>query len=308
MPHLHAQSIFASDVARITDVSCSEPASPCGLEENASANHLLFTRSGVFLKHSGASGREQTVAEPMQVLLFNEGEPYRISHPARGGDRCTTVAFPPRVIREVWRSYDPAAGRRASAGDVAPFTLSRAPLTRETLLRLQVLRRGVRDGTLDSLAAEERSLTLLSEVIRAALHAHGRLPRRSRAGTARQHRDLVERARELMASAPGASWSLAALGRRVHSSPFHLMRVFGDVAGLSVHQYLLHLRLATALDRIDGGERDLSALSLALGFSSHSHFSSAFRRVLGIRPSEVGRISAVRSTARLRAKNWAVTK
>ena len=82
MPHLHAHTIFASDVAKVTDVSCTEPASPCGQEEYASANHLLFTRSGVFLKHSGASGREQTVAEPMQVLMFNEKEPYRISHPA----------------------------------------------------------------------------------------------------------------------------------------------------------------------------------------------------------------------------------
>jgi len=47
----------------------------------------------------------------------------------------------------------------------------------------------------------------------------------------------------------------------------------------------LRLRLARALDLIAQYD-DLSALGLDLGFSSHSHFSAAFRAVYGRTPSE----------------------
>ena len=62
-----------------------------------------------------------------------------------------------------------------------------------------------------------------------------------------------------------------------------------QAVGAPVHQYLLRLRLAVALDRLDGGERNLSALALDLGFSSHSHFTTAFRRHYGLVPSALGR-------------------
>ncbi|TLZ02650.1 MAG: helix-turn-helix transcriptional regulator, partial [Gammaproteobacteria bacterium] len=43
-----------------------------------------------------------------------------------------------------------------------------------------------------------------------------------------------------------------------------------------------------ALDLL-GTYEDLSALSLDLGFSSHSHFSAAFQRTYGRTPSEFRR-------------------
>jgi AraC-like DNA-binding protein len=46
----------------------------------------------------------------------------------------------------------------------------------------------------------------------------------------------------------------------------------------------LRLRLARALDLL-GQYDDLTALSLDLGFSSHSHFSASFREVYGRSPS-----------------------
>jgi AraC-like DNA-binding protein len=50
----------------------------------------------------------------------------------------------------------------------------------------------------------------------------------------------------------------------------------------------LRLRLAQALDRLPR-EDDLSALAHELGFSSHSHFASAFRQTYGRSPSEFQR-------------------
>ena len=47
--------------------------------------------------------------------------------------------------------------------------------------------------------------------------------------------------------------------------------------------------LVDTLHRLDQGERTLSALALDLGFSSHSHFTTAFRRHFGVTPTQVTR-------------------
>jgi AraC-like DNA-binding protein len=52
-----------------------------------------------------------------------------------------------------------------------------------------------------------------------------------------------------------------------------------------LYRYQLNLRLARALDLLVDYD-DLTDLSLELGFSSHSHFSAAFRDAYGRSPSE----------------------
>ena len=54
--------------------------------------------------------------------------------------------------------------------------------------------------------------------------------------------------------------------------------------GAPLYRYQLRLRLARALDLL-GDHDDLTALGLELGFSSHSHFSAAFREAYGRSPS-----------------------
>jgi AraC-like DNA-binding protein len=54
---------------------------------------------------------------------------------------------------------------------------------------------------------------------------------------------------------------------------------------VSLHQYLTQLRLARALVELPHAG-DLTSLALDLGFSSHSHFTFAFRRAFGCTPSQ----------------------
>jgi AraC-like DNA-binding protein len=287
MSHLHAHTLFAGALATVTDVRCRARAGACGPEEHAHEHLLVFTRAGVFVRHdaTAARARRVVVAEPVHALLLNRGEPYRVSHPTDAGDDCTSVAFPADAALDVLGALD----ERARDRPATPFRVTHAPLAPATLLRLRALRRAARDAAADpALAVEEEALALLADVARAGHRAHGVAARPARAGTARARRDLVERTKETLAARPGAPRSLGALAREVHSSPFHLTRVFREVAGVPVHQYLLRLRLATALERLDDGARNLSALALDLGFSSHSHFTTAFRRLYGVVPSAVG--------------------
>jgi AraC-like DNA-binding protein len=57
---------------------------------------------------------------------------------------------------------------------------------------------------------------------------------------------------------------------------------------MPLYRYQLRLRLACALDML-GRRDDLTRLSLDLGFSSHSHFTAAFRQAYGRTPAEFQR-------------------
>ncbi|MGB9032741.1 MAG: AraC family transcriptional regulator, partial [Acidobacteriaceae bacterium] len=78
------------------------------------------------------------------------------------------------------------------------------------------------------------------------------------------------------------------IAAEVRGSPVYLTQVFQQVEGMPLYRYQLRLRLARALDLLEGYD-DLSALSLELGFSSHSHFSAAFREAYGRTPTEFKR-------------------
>jgi AraC-like DNA-binding protein len=106
----------------------------------------------------------------------------------------------------------------------------------------------------------------------------------ARASTRRAHRELASEARRAMGERLDERLTLESLARAVHSSPYHLSRVFRAETGWSVHGYLTQLRLAAGLDRLERG-RPLSLAALEVGFSSHSHFTAMFRRSFGVTPS-----------------------
>ena len=80
-------------------------------------------------------------------------------------------------------------------------------------------------------------------------------------------------------------WTLHDVADAACCSPFHLARRFRQHTGLSVHAWRQRLRLAAALQRLEEGERSLSALAFALGFSSQSHLGAVFQRELGVTPA-----------------------
>ncbi len=79
-------------------------------------------------------------------------------------------------------------------------------------------------------------------------------------------------------------WTLAEIGDELRVSPVYLTQLFQQVEGMPLYQYQLRLRLAHALDLVARYD-DLTTLALDLGFSSHSHFSAAFRQLYGYSPS-----------------------
>jgi AraC-like DNA-binding protein len=140
-----------------------------------------------------------------------------------------------------------------------------------------VLRHSLRQNIAGPLEAESLALTLARRALGPrTTHAAG-------ASIGRQR--LVDRVKLVLASDPARRWTLAEIAAEVRGSPVYLTQVFQQVEGLPLYRYQLRLRLARALDLLAQYD-DLTALSLDLGFSSHSHFSAAFRQVYGRSPSE----------------------
>jgi AraC-like DNA-binding protein len=255
-------SLFSGAFVDITDFRCRRPDTACGAEEHAPSDQIVFVRAGVFVRHHGA---RQILAEPAGVLLFNRHQPYRVSHPCGIGDACTALSFAPGVV-------------------ATPFPVMSVRIAPKALVRLQWLRRRLRAGVASPLEAEEVALYELRQVVTAMDRTNGKTPRGT-ATAARRRRDIVEATKFTLASRPEARVTLSALADAVECSPFHLARIFREQVGLPVYQYLLRLRLTIALERVLDGGVNLSKLAFELGFSSHSHLTTSFRRLFGLPPS-----------------------
>jgi AraC-like DNA-binding protein len=142
----------------------------------------------------------------------------------------------------------------------------------------------LRHNIAEPLEAESLALTLVQRALG---------PRTTHAAGASVGRQLlVDRAKLVLTSDLARRWTLAEIATEVRCSPVYLTQVFQQVEGLPLYRYQLRLRLARALDLLAHYD-DLTTLSLDLGFSSHSHFSAAFRDAYGRSPSEFRR-SALR--------------
>lgn len=200
-------------------------------------------------------------ADVLTGVWLTPERPYRVRH-ARTGQRSSLLVI----------------GAVAAEG-LAPGPVRIAASWR---LRLRLLAAARRTATHHdhSLAHDEAMATLIAETWPAP-------------SVAPPHR-AVDRVRALLAERFTENDSLADLGRDAACSPFQLARQFRRSTGRSLHEHRTELRLAEALRRLDGGERNLSRLAAELGFASHSHFSAVFRRLLGHSPAALRTILTAR--------------
>ena len=110
----------------------------------------------------------------------------------------------------------------------------------------------------------------------------------------------MERVKGAVAAAPADKWSIARLAKVACLSPFHLCRVFRDMTGTSIYDYVLRERLAHSLDAVLDCGDDVTTIALDAGFASHSHFTARFREFFGVTPTALRRAAMVGHIAQLR--------
>jgi AraC-like DNA-binding protein len=249
------------------DFICSGDCSHRSAEECAAATYLVFPYRGVYMRHVGG---DQAVADANHVVFFNADEGYQISHPVEGGDASLSLRLSEAILQELAPKHllsDPGAPR---------FRRQQQRIDPRAQALVAVLRHSLLNGSIESLEAEGLFLTLIMRSL------GPRTSHESRATHA--HQRLADRVKILLASDLSRRWMLAEIAEEIGGSPVYLTQVFQRVEGIPLYRYQLRLRLARALDLIARYD-DLSALAADLGFSSHSHFSAAFRQAYGRSPS-----------------------
>jgi AraC family transcriptional regulator len=268
MSDITDRPLVDSDLVQIRDVCCLGRQRERSGEECTTETNIVFPYRGVFVRHLG---RDEAVAEANQVLFFNAGESYRVSHPVRGGDACLNLVIAEPTLCEL------VPARLLRAASTPAFRSQRLRIDPRAQALVALLRHRLGRGLAEPLEAESVALTLARRAFgRRTAHVPG-------ASAVRQR--LTDRVKLLLASDPGRRWTLAAIAAAVGHSPVYLTQLFQQVEGLPLYRYQLRLRLARALALLPDYD-DLTSLSLDLGFHSHSHFSTAFAKAYGYAPSK----------------------
>jgi AraC-like DNA-binding protein len=271
MSKFSVQLLLRTDTLTIRDVVCDGACRHTSAEECAVATHLVFPYRGVYVRHLG---RSDAVAEANQVLFFNAAEGYRVSHPVSGGDASLDLMMDDAMVQEL------APKGLVRQGSAVAFHEPRLRIDPRTQALVALLRHSLGRNVAETLEAETLALTLVRRALgERTSHAAGASPGR---------RKLVDRAKVVLSTDLTRRWTLAEIGAEVGVSPVYLTQVFQQVEAMPLYRYHLRLRLARALDLL-GRYDDLTALSVDLGFSSHSHFSAAFRQAYGRTPAEFQR-------------------
>jgi AraC family transcriptional regulator len=276
MADFDAHPLMISDTVAVWDVVCPGARKHESDEECAVVTHLVLPYRGVYVHHVG---RAESVAEANQVIFINEGEPYRVSHPIDGGDSTLSIGVSEATLLEL------APKEYLRRNGQAVFNRSRLRIGADTQKLTALLRHSLDRGAVETLEAESLTLTLL----RSALDERTSPVAAGGPGL----RKLVDRAKLVLVSDLSRRWTLAEIASEVGGSPVYLTQVFQRLEGMPLYRYQLRLRLARALALL-GDYGDLTSLALELGFSSHSHFSAAFKQAYGQTPSAFQRSARIR--------------
>ncbi|MFD1985960.1 helix-turn-helix domain-containing protein [Mesorhizobium newzealandense] len=271
MSQFTVQPLLDTGSVRVRDVVCSGECRHRSEEECTSATHLVFPYRGVFVRHVG---RNDAVAEANQLLFFNEAEAYRISHPVEGGDACLDLVVEEAHLLEL------APKQQLRTGATPAFRRQRRRIDPRAQALVALLRHSLSRNVAETLEAETLALTLVRRSLgERTSHV---------AGASLGRQKLVDRAKIVLSSDLSRRWTLAEIAAEVGVSPVYLTQMFQQVEAMPLYRYHLRLRLARALDLL-GRYDNLTTLGMDLGFSSHSHFSAAFRQVYGRTPAEFQR-------------------
>jgi AraC-like DNA-binding protein len=101
--------------------------------------------------------------------------------------------------------------------------------------------------------------------------------------TARDRRRAVETALWIDAHSQNEI-DLERTAKQAGISPFHFLRLFSAVLGVTPHQYLVRSRLRHAARLLADEDRSITAIAYDVGFGDLSNFVRTFHRAAGVSP------------------------
>ncbi|MGC1352916.1 MAG: AraC family transcriptional regulator [Xanthobacteraceae bacterium] len=251
---------------RVEDVVCTSGPHDRPFEERHDGVCIAAVTHGTFRYRSTLGS---AVLAPGALLLGNDCHCFECSHDHGVGDRCLSFQFAPEFLETVIGAIPGA--RRMS------FNVPRLP-PNPALLPILAAAETARDDD-DADALEEVALRVAGAVTGTLADSNGGRP----APSARDEKRISAALRWIEANAD-ETLSLSELADVAAMSPYHFLRTFRAVVGITPHQYILHTRLGRAAVRLRRTSQSISAIAFASGFGDLSTFNRRFQRVMGQSP------------------------
>jgi AraC family transcriptional regulator len=256
-----------------SDVLCTCTPSDRPFQEQHASVCIALVLCGTFRYRGSAAGRarDAELMTPGSVLLGNPGQCFECGHDHAAGDRCLSFHFTPDFFDQL--AFDAGATSPAAR----TFHALRLPPLRE-FSRIISLASAALLGT-TSMNWAEIALTVAAQTIQAAsaLAPDARpIPPGAEARVTRIVRDIGHD--------PAAPHPLLDLAARAGLSPFHFLRTFQRLTGVTPHQYALRTRLRAAALRLATSSAPITEIAYDSGFADLSNFNRTFRAEFGATP------------------------
>jgi AraC-like DNA-binding protein len=245
----------------VDDYRChARPGDPTFVERHGD-HSISYVRRGSFGYRVRGETHELVAGS---LLIGHPGDDYVCTHDHHaGGDECLSIHFGPELADSL--GVAPAVWQ---TGGVPPLP--------ELMVAAELAQAAAEGGS--DVGLDEAGLWLAA---RFAEVASGRR-RRIDAG-ARDRRRAVEAALWLDAHSHEAI-DLERVAAEVGISPFHFLRLFSRVLGVTPHQYLLRSRLRRAARLLCDESRKITDVAFEVGFGDLSNFVRTFHRAAGVSP------------------------
>lgn len=199
------------------------------------------------------------------VLIGHPGDEFLCTHDHHiCGDECLAFHLTPEVVeaigdkRDLWR-----------VGAIPPLP---------ELMVIGELAQGAAESRND-IGLDEIGLIFASRFVD-TVSGH---KRRTKGAPARDRRRAVEAALWLDAHSD-REIDLDATAKEAGLSPFHFLRLFANVLGVTPHQYLVRSRLRRAARLLADDARSITDIAFDIGFGDLSNFVRTFHRAAGVSP------------------------
>jgi AraC family transcriptional regulator len=273
LPSLAKRVLASGNGWNVSDVECRAGPRDRAFEEQHSSFCIAAVVKGSF-QYRSSGGRE--LMTPGSLLLGNMGQHFECGHEHGVGDRCISFAYKPQQLENL--AFE-ANLRIRRAG----FSVLRLPPIREMSGLIARARAGLVqwDG-----AARSGQQAFWSEIgtelaVRALELTTGRS---SNHGSLPAAEGRVARIVRLIDDHPADKHDLASLAQEVRLSPYHFLRVFQRLTGLTPHQYVLRARLHHAATRLLLESARVLDIALDSGYQDIANFNHSFRAEFGLSP------------------------
>jgi AraC-like DNA-binding protein len=247
----------------VSDFRCTAAAGDTPFAERFACHSISYVRKGSF----GCSCRGrlfELVAG--SILVGYPGDEFMCSHDHGCGDECLSFFLSEALVDA---AFDRAGAWRVGAAPPLP--------------ELMVL------GELAQAAAEGRSDIGLDEVGQILASRFVEVvsgePRAHTPAKARDRRRAVETALWIDAHSH-LDIDLEQAATQAELSPFHFLRLFAAVLGVTPHQYLVRSRLRHAARGLAEDDRPVTDIAYDVGFGDLSNFVRTFHRAAGVSPKK----------------------